>query len=138
MSQECGKNPVCVSTRPMRTLHCGPVSHSGVCPRMSRAGAHNSGAVGGGWRKLRAAACDAERCRHSGEGRLEAVAPRVKTFQIPLGSTRRTQKGRRNYEKLRKKCLPAQFYNRCWGFCIRQNGGVAHRIGHVPADVGDS
>lgn len=73
MSQECGKIPVCVcvSARLMRTLHRGPVSHSGVCPRMSRAGAHNSGAVGGGWRKLRAAACDAKRWRHSGEGRLE-------------------------------------------------------------------
>lgn len=70
MSQKRGKNPcLCVYVGcPTRTLHRGPVSHIGVCPRMSRAGAHNSGAVGGGWRKPMMAACDAERWRHSGEG----------------------------------------------------------------------
>lgn len=72
MSQKCGKNPVgwggngCLT----RTLHRGPANHIGVCPRMSRAGAHNSGAVGGGWRKPMMVACDAERWRHSGEGRF--------------------------------------------------------------------
>lgn len=41
--------------RVVRTLHCGPMSHIGVYPRMSKAEPelpHNSGEVGGGWRKL--------------------------------------------------------------------------------------
>lgn len=48
----------------MHTVQCEPMSHIGVYPRMSGAEpelSYNSGEVGGGWRKLRIIAFEAEK-----------------------------------------------------------------------------
>lgn len=40
--------------------------------------------------------------------------------------------------KVKKLMLLGAVFKSCWWFCIRQNGALALRIVHVPADVGDS
>lgn len=51
---------------------------------------HDSGAVGGGWRKPRMTACEAERWQHSGEGGSDFEGRLLSPLQITLIQTSQT------------------------------------------------